>query len=913
MRKKKQHISRKGIVFAAVVCLCMAQVQPIYAETARATTMRLESTEGDVSLENQNGTILSISEGMKLLNGNALETQAASYAYVSLDSKRVVKLDGLSEAEVRQNGKKLEILLHEGKLFFNVENPLQEDESLQIKTSTLVTGVRGTSGILLSGDEQSTILLLTGRLLVNTPSNDKPPVILEPGQSATIINNNPEEINKKPFTEGDVPGFTAAEIKKNPVLQKEIDAQSPLSSQLIIGDADEKTRQDELNQINQSNASAHSNAGTSNTIVNDQIFEPDADSNSSSANNQGGSGSTSGESGGSESETGAEEENPEEPTTELNSPSAAELNAALQASNNVTLTGTTTIATGETVTIGAGKTLNVASGSVANEGTISIQSNNSLHILGGTFTNASGGTIELGVSGAPGLLDVQNGNFVSANGSSIKMTAESSITIAAGAQATLPAGFSCDGNLTNHGEVKLYENTSCSGTLTNNGQLRLYNGITNTGTITNTETLTLYNADIGNGGIITNRGTLLIDNSGNGAIQNRPTASFTNTDTGKIEIQRLGGDNAAIFNLGIFQNDGEIACPPESQANFLSEKQLINNGMMKIHLLSVSGEFTNTGELCATNFIIQSGPTINQNGILVSGTDPGLNGMDDYLAKEEGPNEKHYYFGGSQSSQNKLLEIYERWGNRNSGLILNDTWNITDEEYAKISDVVINMNGHMIQATVPLTLHNTELGVESSTASCMIQTNKDVTISGKSHLYGSYTNSMIYFSSSTVAPVISVDADAELRQDNADGYVIGGEASQILLLWEGGYVLGAAADRVLDKTVEQHPEGNSYEIGADGTNWGLVPGEEPISQMSMDMPVLLMLEPIRQEAVTEEPSTEETEETQDLENEETKTTTETEGLEDEETGTNTETEGFHVLEPAAFEYEKNKEDEESNL
>lgn len=401
MRKKKQHISRKGVVFAAVVCLCMAQVQPVQAETARATTMRLESTEGDVSLENQNGTILSISEGMKLLNGNALETQAASYAYVSLDSKRVVKLDGLSEAEVRQNGKKLEILLHEGKLFFNVENPLQEDESLQIKTSTLVTGVRGTSGILMSDDEQSTILLLTGRLLVNTPSNNKPPVILEPGQSATISNNNPEEINKKPLTEKDVPGFAAAEIKKNPALQKEIDDQSPLSSKLIIRDADEKTRQDELNQQNQSNASKNSNAGQSNTIVNDQIFEPDADGNSSSANNQDGSGSTSGESGESESESGAEEETPdveEVPPPELDSPSAAELNAALQTSNNVILTGKTTIASGETVTIGAGKTLNVASGSVANEGTISIQSNNSLHILGGTFTNASGGTIELGVA-----------------------------------------------------------------------------------------------------------------------------------------------------------------------------------------------------------------------------------------------------------------------------------------------------------------------------------------------------------------------------------------------------------------------------------------------------------------------------------------------------------------------------------
>lgn len=120
----------------------------ISAETATAADMRLQSTTGTVSLKNASGKSVSIREGMKLYSGYTISTSAKSYAYVSLDSTKVVKLDASTKVEVRKSGSKLELLVSSGELFFNVSAPLSSSETLNIRTSTMVTGVRGTSGVV---------------------------------------------------------------------------------------------------------------------------------------------------------------------------------------------------------------------------------------------------------------------------------------------------------------------------------------------------------------------------------------------------------------------------------------------------------------------------------------------------------------------------------------------------------------------------------------------------------------------------------------------------------------------------------------------------------------------------------------------------------------------------------------------
>ncbi len=119
---------------------------PAAAAAAVGTTLRLEKTEGTVTVESASGKSLSLRNGMRLYSGTKIKTSEGSYAYISLDSGKAVKLDASSESEVRKSGKKLELNLLSGELFFDVTVPLEKDESLNIRTSTMVTGVRGTSG-----------------------------------------------------------------------------------------------------------------------------------------------------------------------------------------------------------------------------------------------------------------------------------------------------------------------------------------------------------------------------------------------------------------------------------------------------------------------------------------------------------------------------------------------------------------------------------------------------------------------------------------------------------------------------------------------------------------------------------------------------------------------------------------------
>lgn len=47
----------------------------------------------------------------------------------------------------------LELYVRSGSLFFDVTEPLEEDESMDIRTSTMAVGIRGTSGWVEVEDE----------------------------------------------------------------------------------------------------------------------------------------------------------------------------------------------------------------------------------------------------------------------------------------------------------------------------------------------------------------------------------------------------------------------------------------------------------------------------------------------------------------------------------------------------------------------------------------------------------------------------------------------------------------------------------------------------------------------------------------------------------------------------------------
>ena len=78
-------------------------------------------------------------------------------------------MNASSEAEVKQSGKKLEVYLKTGKLYLNVTVPIADDGRLNIRTSTMITGIRSTSGwVQVVNNFMSRIYVLTGTVVIYT-------------------------------------------------------------------------------------------------------------------------------------------------------------------------------------------------------------------------------------------------------------------------------------------------------------------------------------------------------------------------------------------------------------------------------------------------------------------------------------------------------------------------------------------------------------------------------------------------------------------------------------------------------------------------------------------------------------------------------------------------------------------------
>lgn len=373
---RKKHIVRILMAVSMICIMTASAITPTFAATARATTMKLEKTEGQVTLKTQNGSVRKITNGMRLLNGHTLATAKASYAYINLDNSKAVKLDQNSSATLRQNGKSLELLVKNGSLFFNVSKPLTGKENMNIRTSTMVTGIRGTCGVVEQISQgKSKLHLLEGQVTLGTGSNA---TTIYGGQTATVILQSKQESGDpdqpggtdkpgdtdKPekdviqkilvdtLTEENVPTFAIEEIISNPTLQGKIEKTTDLKIKKLEEILEEIKKAEEEKQEEE----------TQEEEKQEEEKKPEETTTPSGGSSLGGSSSTPG--------------TPNSTSTTLSGiVSAAAINAALTANSTVTVgAGTDDAATKmileADVTIPAGKTLIVEYSEVTGSGQI---------------------------------------------------------------------------------------------------------------------------------------------------------------------------------------------------------------------------------------------------------------------------------------------------------------------------------------------------------------------------------------------------------------------------------------------------------------------------------------------------------------------------------------------------------------
>lgn len=236
MHQRKRPNFHKPLALLLALALWLTMAAPaLAAENAIASSIQLSKTEGTVSTTNSAGRSISLIKNLRLFSGYHVLTKADSYAWLNLDSAKLLKVDASSETEVRKSGKKLEVLLCSGNLFFNVTEPLDDDETLNIRTSTTLTGVRGTCGWVNVIDRQSTqVCILEGTVecvVSDAVSGESKSTTIRAGEVATFTVHPEEasalegercEIVTERCAVEDVPGYVLVELAEDEALCKDI-------------------------------------------------------------------------------------------------------------------------------------------------------------------------------------------------------------------------------------------------------------------------------------------------------------------------------------------------------------------------------------------------------------------------------------------------------------------------------------------------------------------------------------------------------------------------------------------------------------------------------------------------------------------------------------------------------------------
>lgn len=224
--------SNKGlcvlVLFLTLSFLCLA-----CGDSNGAAVMQLVKTEGTVRLSNAEGESVSPAKNMRIYSGYGLTTAYKSYAWINLDDVKLAKMDASSEIEIQKNGNDLEIIVNAGKLYFNITEPLDDQETLNIRTSNMAVGIRGTCGWVEADGQRMRVYILEGTVECNVTdpeSGQNETAAVSGGETAelSLAYNGEISITVEPFAEEDVDSFVLEEVKQDKDLCDKIRKESGL-------------------------------------------------------------------------------------------------------------------------------------------------------------------------------------------------------------------------------------------------------------------------------------------------------------------------------------------------------------------------------------------------------------------------------------------------------------------------------------------------------------------------------------------------------------------------------------------------------------------------------------------------------------------------------------------------------------
>lgn len=160
------------------------------------TDIRLSEVKGTVKVENAAGKAIAAKDNLRICDGYKVYTGADGTVYIKLDNSKAVMLQQSSEIIVKKTGSKLAVVLNKGTVSGDISKKLNSSETMDIHTTTMVTGVRGTSWTIqafntLNSIPASIVDVLEGQVEVSLKGPDKAAststVLLKAGYSAEVV------------------------------------------------------------------------------------------------------------------------------------------------------------------------------------------------------------------------------------------------------------------------------------------------------------------------------------------------------------------------------------------------------------------------------------------------------------------------------------------------------------------------------------------------------------------------------------------------------------------------------------------------------------------------------------------------------------------------------------------------------
>ncbi len=199
----------------------------------RASAMWLVRAEGSVAVTDGGGKDVPVRSmaGMELrlglYDGYAVGTERASYGWINLDDTKLTKLDQESSVTISRDGRALELAIDRGSLFFNVTRPLEEDETLEIRSSSMVMAVRGTCGWVRAVDGDTfDVYIIEGKVRCTARTADAVLPATEQvsaGQTARLsIKDGQPAVAVRSFEKSEIPEFVLEEAREDPDVSEKL-------------------------------------------------------------------------------------------------------------------------------------------------------------------------------------------------------------------------------------------------------------------------------------------------------------------------------------------------------------------------------------------------------------------------------------------------------------------------------------------------------------------------------------------------------------------------------------------------------------------------------------------------------------------------------------------------------------------